>query len=199
LSAVLETVVLARGAVAFEEQRAADAVWIVRSGSLGLYAGPPPDQVLLSVLRPGDVDGDIPLLLAMPFQYQAVALDDATCLRLSAASFRELLGARPAIAGRWLVSVAARLARSQQRLIDLLGVALPAQVARVLLDEMIDDRVPYSQATVAALLGARRPSVNKVVKQLERRGIVSVGYRSISVVDVGALASVADRALNSAM
>jgi len=183
----------ARGALVFDAGDPADAVWIVRSGTLGLYAGEAPDRVLLSVLRAGDVDGDLPVLLAMPFQYRAEALEDATCLRLDAATFSDLLDTRPALARRWHTSVAARLARSQQRLIDLLGVPLLQQVARVLLDEVVDGTVPYSQTTLAGLLGARRPSVNKVVKDLERRGIVAVGYRSISVTDTDALSAVAGR------
>jgi CRP-like cAMP-binding protein len=198
LATVLETRRFARGAVVFDDGDPADAVWIVRSGAIGLYAGSAPDRVLLAVLRAGDVDGDLPVLLAMPFQYRAEALEDATCLRLAAATFSELLETRPTLARRWHMSVAARLARSQQRLIDLLGVPLVQQVARVVLDEAVNDTVPYSQATLAALLGVRRPSVNKVVKDLERRGIVESSYRSIAVRDRAALSSVAGRAPSKA-
>jgi CRP-like cAMP-binding protein len=97
------------------------------------------------------------------------------------------------VARRWLTSIAGRLAASQQRLIDLLGVPLPQQVARVLLDESDGGQVPYAQATIAALLGARRPSVNKVVKDLESRGLLTVAYRRITVEDAAKLAAFAGR------
>jgi CRP-like cAMP-binding protein len=82
-----------------------------------------------------------------------------------------------------LTAIAGRLASSQQRLVDLLGAPLAQQVARVLVDEAVDDELPYSQATIAALLGARRPSVNKVLKDLQHRRLIEVGYRTIEILD----------------
>lgn len=183
----LTTVAFARGDVVFLADRPPTAVWIVRSGSVGLFAGTGANRVILSVLRPGDLDGDVGMLLDMPSPYAGEALEESTCLRLDAEAFNRLFSRQPAMARRWLGAVAQRLAKSQQRLVDLLGVPLAQQVARVLLDEAVDDEVPYSQATVAALLGARRPSVNRVVRDLQRRGVLAVGYRSITVIDRPAL------------
>ncbi len=41
-------------------------------------------RTVVHVLRPGDVDGDISLLLDMPLPYTAHTLDDATLLSLTA-------------------------------------------------------------------------------------------------------------------
>ena len=95
-----------------------------------------------------------------------------------------LITARGQLARRWLTSVAARLASSQSRLVGLLGATLTAQTARLLLDEADrDGRIALSQATIAAMLGARRPSVNKVLGELAHAGLIEVSYRSIRVVD----------------
>jgi CRP-like cAMP-binding protein len=194
LAAQLSTVKFARGDVVFVAGQLAPAVWVVRSGSLGLYAVSGGERVILSILRPGDLDGDVSMLLAMPQPYSAEALEDSVCHRLDSEPFGRLFSQHPDLAHRWLVAVASRLATSQQRLVDLLGVPLSEQVARVILAEAVDAELPYSQATVAALLGARRPSVNKVVNDLQRRGIIDVGYRSIKVIDEAGLLIQAGRA-----
>ena len=88
--------------------------------------------------------------------------------------------------------IATRLGISQQRPVDLLVVPLAPQVARVILDEAVDGRLPYSQATVAALLGAP-PSLNKVISGLRCRRLIDVGYRSITSLDARALWAQAQR------
>ena len=61
---------------------------------------------MVQLLRPGDVDGDIHLLLEMPLPYTGCALSGVTCLFLARDDFERLLSAHPAIARRWLSSVA---------------------------------------------------------------------------------------------
>lgn len=189
----LEPVEFGRGDAVFLAGRRPEAVWIVRSGSVGLFAGAAPDRVILSVLRPGDLDGDLGILMDMPSPYAGEALEDTVCLRFGAVEFDRLFTSHPALARRWLTAIAARLASSQQRLVDLLGAPLAQQVARVLLDEAVNDELPYSQATIAALLGARRPSVNKALKDLQHRRLIEVGYRTIEILDHAGLVAASGR------
>lgn len=130
-------------------------------------------------------------------RYSAEALADSICLQLDGDHFKGLFGQHPELARRWMISIATRLATSQQRLVDLLGIQLAHQAARVTIDEAVDGKPPYVQATVAALLGARRPSLNKVVSELRRRRLIDVGYRSITVLDATAQLSQARRSTRS--
>ncbi len=175
------------------EDKAADAgVWIIQRGRVELALGTGARRSVVHVLHPGDVDGDIQHLLDMPFPYVGRALDEVTALFVDADSFERLLAERPAISRRWLSSIAQRLATSQQRVIGLLGRSLSAQVARLLLDEAVDGEVLLPQRTVAAMIGVQRPSLNKVLKDFERRGLLSVGYGAITVRDPKGLAKLAD-------
>jgi CRP-like cAMP-binding protein len=144
------------------------------------------------VLRPGDVEGDVPLLLGLPMPYSARAVDDTTCLHLTAGDFETLLSGHPAVARRWLSSMAQRLATSHGRLIALLGRPLIAQVAGLLVDESEEGVVRLPQRTLAAMLGVARPSLNKVVKDLERRGMVAAGYGSVQLLDAEGLRRLRD-------
>lgn len=169
------------GAVVFAAGQQADGVWIVRAGQLELTVGSGRRRAVVDVLRPGDVDGDIPLLLDVPLMYSARALTDSTCLFLSHDAFEKLLAGHPAIARRWLSSVAQRTAATQTRLISILGSSLPSQVAQLLLDEAVDGTVLLAQRTLAAMLGVQRPSLNKILKDFERDGLITTGYAAIDI------------------
>ncbi len=158
-------------------------VCIVRAGHVELSVATPRGRVVVGVLRPGDVDGDVPLLLGMAVPYAAHAVDETVCLVLAPEDFDWLLSRHPAVSRRWLSSVAQRLATSHGRLISLLGRPLTAQVAGLLLDEAENGTIELPQRTLAAMLGAARPSLNKVLKNLERRGLVELGYGAIRLID----------------
>lgn len=187
LAGSLQAKDFAPGAVLFTSDHAAKGVWIVRQGQIELAVGSGRRRAVVDVLRPGDVDGDIALLLEMPLAYTARALSDATCLFLDRDAFERLLATHPAISRRWLSSVAQRVLSSQARLISLLGRPLPAQVAQLLLDEAVDGHVELAQRTLAAMLGAQRPSINKILKGFERDRLIAVGYAVIEIINPDAL------------
>jgi CRP-like cAMP-binding protein len=173
----------APGEVTFKAGDPAAGVWIVRDGRVELSVGSGRRRAVVHLLRPGDVDGDIQLLLGMPLPYTGRALTSVTCLFLSSADFEQLLATRLPIARRWLSSVAQRLAASQARILGLLGGSLTAQAARLLAGEADGGRVAMPQRTLAAMLGVQRPSLNKVLKDLERDGAIRIGYAAIDILD----------------
>ena len=179
------------GQVAFRAGDPAAGVWIVRAGRIELSVGSGPRRAVVHLLRTGDVDGDIPLLLAMPMPYTGRALTDARCLYLDSDDFEKLLATRLPVARRWLSSVAQRLAASQARVLGLLGGSLTAQAARLLAEEADDGRVALPQRTLAAMLGVQRPSLNKVLKDLERDGLISISYSTIDILDASRLTRLA--------
>lgn len=191
LAATLRTRAVERGEVLFQCGVATEAVWIVQRGRVELSVGSGRRRSVVHVLQPGDVDGDIQHLLDMPLPYTGRALDECTVLSLSAADFERLLADSQHIARRWLSSVAQRLAVSQARIIGLLGRSLTEQVARLLLDESVDEAVPLPQRTLAAMLGVQRPSLNKILKEFERQGMIEVRYAAIGILDHKGLLAIA--------
>src|SRR6266540_3420406 len=144
LAADLELRPMEPGQVVFAAGRPPKGVWIVRGGLVELAVGAGRRRAVVALLRPGDVDGDIQLLL--------------------------------------------RLARSQARLLGLLGGSLAEQAARLLLDEAGDgDVVVLPQRTLAAMLGVQRPSLNKVLRQFEEQGLLELSYRSVRILDPAGL------------
>ena len=188
LASVLEARAFPPGSVLFARGDLTPGVWIVREGRIELSAGSGRHRAVIQLLRPGDVDGDIQLLLEMPVPYTGRALSAVTCLFLARDDFEQLLATHPAIARRWLSSVAQRLAASQARVLALLGRSLTAQASRLLADEAVDGRIELPQRTLAAMLGVQRPSLNKVLKDLERAGLITISYGCIEIPDIARLA-----------
>jgi len=125
-------------------------------------------------MRAGDIDGDIQILLGMPMPYATRANIETTCLMVGRRHFEELLATHPQVSRRWLTSVSQRLARSHSRLVSILGQPLEIQVAQLLLEEHVDGVVSLPQTTVAALLGVRRPSVNRVLRKFARGALIEI-------------------------
>jgi CRP/FNR family transcriptional regulator, cAMP and macrophage regulator len=150
-------------------------------------------RVVLQILRDGDLLGDVPYFCRLPSPYTARTLTEVMLIRLERKDLEGLLASHPMIAQRFLYSLASRLERMQRRLLQLTGGELRTQVAALLLDEAGADSEPVRlpQATLAELLGARRPSVNRVLKQLEAEGTIHLTYRQVNIVDAAALARVA--------
>lgn len=195
VAALAETLVskeFTAGTVLFAAQQPPSGVWIVRQGQIELAVGSGRRRVVVDVLRAGDVDGDIALLLEMPLAYTARALDDSTCLCLDRTAFEALLASHPNIARRWLSSVAQRVSTGQGRLVAMLGRTLPAQVAKLLLDESVDGSVELAQRTLAAMLGVQRPSLNKILKELERDRLIAIHYAGIDILDAERLRNKAE-------
>ncbi len=166
------------------------AVCIVREGGLDLAVPGPGGRTVIQTLRAGDIDGDIQILLGAPMPYETRANTETTCLMIDRRHFEELLASHPQVSRRWLTSVSQRLARSHSRLTSLLGQPLEVQVAQLLLAESSDDVVSLPQTTVAALLGVRRPSVNRVLRKFARGGLVEIGYGRVRILDAAGLADV---------
>ncbi len=173
------------GSPLLEQGSDADHIGIITSGEVELTHRRRGRREVLQVLHPGDVYGDIPLLCGLPTPFGARAASDVAVIELDAARFWALLEQRPHVCRRVLFSVASRLERMQRRLLTVTAGDLTHQVTALLLDETGSEGgvVPFSQSTIAELLGATRPSVNRVVKALEATGHLRVSYRRIEVLD----------------
>ncbi len=193
LGSRMESVDLDAGAPLFRQGEVSRGVWIVRNGRVELAHREGTRRVIVAIMHPGDVDGDISLILRMPVPYSGRAIEPVHALRLSEEDFELLMRSSPALARRWLSSVAYRLAHAQRRVLQLSGRDLTTQLAGLLLDEERDGAVALPQDTLAALLGVRRPSVNKVLRAFERRDLVRTSYGRVELIDRVALIRAAGR------
>ena len=179
------------GATVFRMGQAPTRVHIVRRGAIELSRNLSGRRVVLQILRPGDVVGDVSLFLRMQVPWDAVALEDSLILSADSLSLHRLLKERPGLAWRWLHSVSSRVAGFWNRVVELLAGGLEAQVATVLVRRAEHGVVHLSQTHLAELVGANRSSVNRVLKHLEEQGLLTVSYGQVEILDEAGLVKTA--------
>jgi CRP-like cAMP-binding protein len=179
------------GTTLFRIGEAPARVHIVRSGAVELSRDLRGRRVVLQILRPGDVLGDVPLFVRMTEPYDAIALEDSLVLSVDSLTLYHLLEQRPRLAWRWLQSVCTRMADAQARMVELLAGGLEAQVASVLVHQAENGVVRHSQAVLAELIGGQRSSVNRVLKHLETQRLLRLRYGHVEILNERGLAAAA--------
>lgn len=182
LAGAAREVRLAGGTCVFRRGEMPENVYILRAGTIELSRRIQRRTITLKLLRPGDPFGDVPLLVRDAEPFDACAVEDSVVLAVDSMTLYRLLGQNPALARRWLVSVADRMRETQERVSDLLSGSLEGQIASLLLHQP-RAAMDVSQETLARLLGARRTSVNQALGRMQAEGLVSLGYRRIDVAD----------------
>jgi CRP-like cAMP-binding protein len=174
----------AAGTSIFERGQPAAQIHVVGSGCVELSRAAGGRRVVVQVLHPGDVFGDVPALLGAPEPFDARAIEDSTVLSFDTEALMVLLQTRSKVARRWFVSMAERMSGLQARLMDLLAGGIESQLASILLRETAaDGAVHLTHGHLAELLGVPRSSAQRVLKSLEEGGFVKLRYRKIELLD----------------
>lgn len=176
----------------FKEGSTASAAFLVESGEVELYRGTGDARRVVARVGSGSVLGDIAMFGDTPYVSSAKAVGPVRAFKFERSRLLPELHKHPAICLRWLMAGLRQLEETQRRVLSLMHKTVLAQVADLLVDESARrSEVALSQATIAALLGVSRQSVNEALRRLRESSAVSTGYRSIRILDVEKLRSVA--------
>ena len=179
-----------------------DSMMAVLNGRVSISA-PSLDgrQVVLSVLRDGDVFGEIALLDGKERTADATALTDCEILIVPRRSLWSLLESRPDICIGLMLVLCERLRRTNEQVEDLAFLDLESRIAKVLLRLAEDSgasqteakpvAVRISQRALGELVGGSRESVNKHLHAWKQSGIVAIEKGAIVIRDMEALAELA--------
>jgi CRP/FNR family transcriptional regulator, cyclic AMP receptor protein len=188
------------GQVLFTEGEPSDHLFVVRSGRIRIVARSlHGDELVLSVLGPGEALGELSVIDQGSRSATAEALGDVELLAVAAADVRALLESRPAL----LMAAAAELAGTVRRLTgsaaDLVFLDLPRRLAKLLLaeaapgpDGVLRVDTGMSQSGLAARLGVTRQTLNRALAGLIRRGWVEAQGPQFVLRDPDALGRFAD-------
>ncbi|MGI8871637.1 MAG: Crp/Fnr family transcriptional regulator [Candidatus Limnocylindria bacterium] len=184
-----------RGEVIFHQGDAGDALHIVTGGAVKiLLPSPEGEEAIIATLRPGDFFGELSLLDGAPRSATAAALEPTETLSLPRADFLELVGADPALRDALLRSLAGELRRltghvEELHFLDLAG-RLATRLARLARDADPEARQdvsldwPYTQSDLAAMIGATRQSVNRLLSDLVGSGLLRIERDRLVIPDV---------------
>ncbi len=193
------TIILEEGQSLFLEGDEAGGFYIVKSGGLkATRLSPEGGEQLLAVFSPGDSIGEMGMFDDEPRSATIVALRTSSLLHWSKSAFfrfadengglyQHLLGvmakrlreANDALAARDFLPLAGQLARVMLRLGEGFGVEMP--------DGSIRISHKLTQSELAAMIGASRENVSRVINDWKRKGIVAHESGYYRLIDTEAL------------
>ena len=181
---------------------AGDRVYILKRGLVKISALQADGrEVILALLRPGEVFGEEAVLDSAPRDHMAEAYEDALLCIVNKADFLDMLRSYPELAFQVTKLIGFRLRTLRTRVEKLLFRGATARLAAILLDLARDHGVSdgngirlalrLSQQDLASLIGLTRESVNLGLTEFRRQGWVAVEGRTIRILDAAALERVA--------
>jgi len=164
-------------------------VYVIVSGKLkALTTSAKGDDVVFSILGPGEVFGEVALLGATPRTATVTAIEDCHLLVIGQRDFMSFLKTNPEVPVKLLAVLATRLKRVSELVEDTLFLNLPLRLAKKLmsLSRTFGEQTPegirvdlkLSQEEWGDLVGTTRESVNKQMRKWTDAEIVRVdaGY-----------------------
>ena len=170
-----------------------DAMYIVAEGRVKVVLiGSDGREVILSVLGPGAIFGEMSLLDDEPRSAHVVAMTPCRIITLYRGAFRERLRASPELSLAMLAAMSSRLRRADERIRALSLLDVNGRVAHLLLQQSTDagsDTFPrrLTHQNMAELIGASRETVSRTLRHLTDRSVIEIGRRTITILDRPAL------------
>ena len=186
----------ARGEVVFHRGDPADSLNLIRKGRFSVrIATPLGDTAMLSVRGPGDTFGELALLGREPVRSATVsALEPAETSSIHRGDFERLRHEHPIVNDVVIGILTDRLRRLSDQLVEAYYVPADRRVLRRVceLAELYGSGegevvVPLTQEEIAELAGTSRATVNRVLREAERRGTVELRRGRTAVLDLGEL------------
>lgn len=186
----------ARNEVVCHEGDPADSLHLVESGHLAVRSGlASGSTATFTILSGGDYFGELALLREDRRRTATViALESSRTLAVAGTAFDSLCARNPHVERILSTLLADRVDTLSRRLVETMYESLDRRIYRRLIELARSygvsnghAAIPLSQAHLADLVGATRPSVNQVLQRLAGQGVVGLGRGRVDVLDVAAL------------
>jgi CRP/FNR family transcriptional regulator, cyclic AMP receptor protein len=181
-----------------------DSMMAVLNGSVKISVfAPDGKELMLAILQPEEVFGEIALLDGKERSAAAVAMTDCTLAVLERADVLSFLESYPGAWRRLVEVLCARLRHTDQHFVEIALLQLPVRLARTMLRtanvqhhaalKQKGERIKLSQRDLGSMVGATREAVNKCFQEWRRAGIVQIDRGGIAITDRAALEAVAEQ------
>ena len=178
--------------VVFFENEEGDFFFTILEGRIKVtILGDDGREVILSMLGPGDFFGEMALLDNEPRSATAIAVEESELLSLHRSDFQSVLNDNRSITTALIRVLSARLRRANHQISTLALLDVYGRVARVIVDmareegkRLRDGRIAFRRAThqeIANRIGTTRETVTRMLKDLERQGLIHIEGKEIVV------------------
>ena len=179
------------------EESHAETLYIIELGSVKITRlNEEGREVILAMLGPSEFFGEMALLDGQGRSANVMALEDTTLVTLSRRDFLDVLGQYPSISIQLLREMTSRLRKSDQQIKSLslsdaehrIGIALhriSEDVGIFRKGEVIIAQLPFQQ-DIANMAGTSRETVSRMLKNLNKKGLLKREGRKLIIYDYAA-------------
>lgn len=185
-----------KGEAVFREGEPAAAVHLLRSGLVKAVKYSPSSEVAsMEIIAPGQLFGMIAVMDDKPYPVSAVPLCASQAYRIPAGAFAALLSAHPEFSKHVYAAVGGHLRRSQS-LRAMAGEPAERRVAHVLtvLTRSMGRTLTVRREDIAEIAGCTVETAIRALAQLRRKGLISSGWKRVTVLDAARLQRLAEPA-----
>lgn len=198
LSILLREQKVKKGDVLFRKKSEGTALYFVRQGAIKIVLPSRlGDERIVTIFTAGEFFGEMSLLDGMPRSADAVAVKESRVLILDRSDFLHFLKNNESAIKKILSTLSLRLRKTDELLEDLTFLNIPARFAKKLLEigetfgqrdgDSVRVSLKLSQQELADMVGATRESINKELRVLREKGLVTVSDKNIHIHDINRL------------
>jgi CRP/FNR family cyclic AMP-dependent transcriptional regulator len=181
------------GEVIFHRDDPGQMLYIIKEGKVKIcLISPDGQEISLVVFGKGEYFGEFALLDGLPRSADAIAVEKVECYTLLRSDFHSVIMKNPKIAIQVMEVLCERLRKTDQQVEDLIVLDVYGRVAKKLLelaqthglkqeDGSILINMRLTQQDLAAMVGASRESVNKVLGHYTDKQYITTDKHKITL------------------
>jgi CRP-like cAMP-binding protein len=189
---------LKKGDVLFRKGHEGESLFVIYRGKIKIILPSRlGDEMILAVFSKGDFFGEMAVLDGMPRSADAVAMEDTELIVLDRTAFMGFLKNNETALEAILCSLSMRLRKTDDLLEDTCFLNISARFAKRLVelaenygrrsgDSILID-LEVTQSDLARMVGATRESINKELRVLREKGLVSTIGSKITIYNIALL------------
>lgn len=186
---------VARGTTIFSKGDPGNSLMAVLDGCVRISV-PTADgrEVVLSIVQPGEIFGEMGLLDGQPRSADAIAVHDCELMVIDRRDFVPFMRSQPDVPIQLIAILCGRLRRTNEQVEEAMFVSLAVRLAKALLRVAQIDvenarpvEVPITQRELGEIIGFSRENTNKQLRAWEKRRWITLARGRIKIVDPGAL------------
>lgn len=193
------TTIVGRGAPIFTQDDVGTDVHVIVSGMVKLIRHVPKcGEVIVAVLGPGEMFGELAFIDDGPRESTAKSITDVVLRTYGAADLRSAVAEEPGVAAAMLKQLSARLRRTNDTVVDLTFCDVATRLIKILFElgtrfgrqsiSGLHIDAELNQTELAQLVGASRETVNKVLSDFNSKGWLMLEHQQIILLDQDRLA-----------
>ncbi len=189
-----------KGNTVFIEGDRAASFYVVASGQIKVYKGSSEGrEVIIKVMRKGDLVGEAAALMGRPYPASAQALTDAAAVEVPRREFVELIKKEPSLALNMVAALSERLQQLGATLEKLTLKEVPSRLASYLLDHaradaggaaVVEFQIP--KAALAAELGTVPETLSRALRKFADAGFIVLEEGRVTLTDERSLRLLAE-------